>query len=284
MVVSEKKRNNTGRSGANEGLGGSDADEGRLQIVDVSRRRLRIAHADLRVARRRLTTRAARITEDFLRKFRKLDQVSVDETVTRAAEPVQPILDVGRVAGFGHLTIVDDVDTGGHLLLDDLCDGEADSRGKQIDCPDLAMGRHIQYRDLDTKEFRKRATQHVEALNHALANIPPEQLRIPPLANSGSKASDRFRAMSAKPNMTIRSSATGMATQGRRANQGSGRRNPIDRRLGQGAQPSRVRLQTARAGSRTSRHQGVRPVRRIVAKLPDLAHKHTECGHDAAND
>src|ERR1700730_12444647 len=48
----------------------------------------------------------------------------------------------------------------------------------QIDCPDLAMGRHIQYRDLDTKEFRKRATQHVEALNHALANIPPEQLRM----------------------------------------------------------------------------------------------------------
>lgn len=40
------------------------------------------------------------------------------------------------------------------------------------------MGRHIQYRDLDTKEFRKRATQHVEALNHALANIPPEQLRM----------------------------------------------------------------------------------------------------------
>ena len=48
----------------------------------------------------------------------------------------------------------------------------------QIDCPDLAMGRHIQYRDLDTKEFRKRATQHVEALNYALANIPPEQLRM----------------------------------------------------------------------------------------------------------
>ena len=48
----------------------------------------------------------------------------------------------------------------------------------QIDCPDLAMGRHIQYRDLDTKEFRKRATQHVEAMNHALANIPPEQLRM----------------------------------------------------------------------------------------------------------
>jgi 5-methyltetrahydropteroyltriglutamate--homocysteine methyltransferase len=48
----------------------------------------------------------------------------------------------------------------------------------QIDCPDLAMGRHIQYGDLSTDEFKKRARQNVGALNHALAGIPPEQLRI----------------------------------------------------------------------------------------------------------
>jgi 5-methyltetrahydropteroyltriglutamate--homocysteine methyltransferase len=48
----------------------------------------------------------------------------------------------------------------------------------QIDCPDLAMGRHIQYANLDLAEFRKRAQLHVEALNHALANIAPERLRI----------------------------------------------------------------------------------------------------------
>jgi 5-methyltetrahydropteroyltriglutamate--homocysteine methyltransferase len=48
----------------------------------------------------------------------------------------------------------------------------------QIDCPDLGMGRHIQYADLSVPEFRKRAQIHVEALNHALANIPPEQLRM----------------------------------------------------------------------------------------------------------
>jgi 5-methyltetrahydropteroyltriglutamate--homocysteine methyltransferase len=48
----------------------------------------------------------------------------------------------------------------------------------QIDCPDLAMGRHIQYADLSIPEFRKRAQLHVEALNHALRNIPPEQLRM----------------------------------------------------------------------------------------------------------
>jgi 5-methyltetrahydropteroyltriglutamate--homocysteine methyltransferase len=48
----------------------------------------------------------------------------------------------------------------------------------QVDCPDLGMGRHIQYADLSVEEFRKRARLHVEALNHALANIPPEQLRM----------------------------------------------------------------------------------------------------------
>ncbi len=48
----------------------------------------------------------------------------------------------------------------------------------QIDCPDLAMGRHIQYADLGLDEFRKRARAHVEALNHAVRNIPAEQLRM----------------------------------------------------------------------------------------------------------
>ncbi len=48
----------------------------------------------------------------------------------------------------------------------------------QIDCPDLAMGRHIQYADLSLAEFRKRAEMHVAALNHALAGIAPDQLRL----------------------------------------------------------------------------------------------------------
>ena len=48
----------------------------------------------------------------------------------------------------------------------------------QIDCPDLAMGRHIQYANLELGEFRKRAGAHVEVLNQALANIPPERARI----------------------------------------------------------------------------------------------------------
>ncbi|MGE5669565.1 MAG: cobalamin-independent methionine synthase II family protein, partial [Betaproteobacteria bacterium] len=48
----------------------------------------------------------------------------------------------------------------------------------QIDCPDLGMGRHIQHADLSLDEWRKKAQLHVEALNHAVANIPPEQLRM----------------------------------------------------------------------------------------------------------
>jgi 5-methyltetrahydropteroyltriglutamate--homocysteine methyltransferase len=48
----------------------------------------------------------------------------------------------------------------------------------QIDCPDLGMGRHIQYADLSLPEFRRKAEMHVEALNYALRNIPAEQLRM----------------------------------------------------------------------------------------------------------
>jgi len=48
----------------------------------------------------------------------------------------------------------------------------------QLDCPDLAMGRHIKYHDADLKAFRKAAQLNIEALNHAVANIPQEQLRM----------------------------------------------------------------------------------------------------------
>jgi 5-methyltetrahydropteroyltriglutamate--homocysteine methyltransferase len=48
----------------------------------------------------------------------------------------------------------------------------------QVDCPDLGMGRHIQYADLSLDEFRKKAHLHIEALDHALANLPPDRLRL----------------------------------------------------------------------------------------------------------
>jgi 5-methyltetrahydropteroyltriglutamate--homocysteine methyltransferase len=48
----------------------------------------------------------------------------------------------------------------------------------QIDCPDLAMGRHIQFAALSTEEFRTAAALHIEALNHALRNIPADRARL----------------------------------------------------------------------------------------------------------
>jgi 5-methyltetrahydropteroyltriglutamate--homocysteine methyltransferase len=48
----------------------------------------------------------------------------------------------------------------------------------QLDCPDLAMGRHIQHADLSLEAFRREARLHVEVMNHALARIPEEQLRM----------------------------------------------------------------------------------------------------------
>src|SRR5438093_6466615 len=48
----------------------------------------------------------------------------------------------------------------------------------QVDCPDLAMGRHIQFASLGLDEFRTMARLHVEALDHALSNVPPDQARM----------------------------------------------------------------------------------------------------------
>ena len=48
----------------------------------------------------------------------------------------------------------------------------------QIDSPDLAMGRHIKFRDEDDAEFVRNANLQVEALNHALRNIPADRVRM----------------------------------------------------------------------------------------------------------
>ena len=48
----------------------------------------------------------------------------------------------------------------------------------QLDCPDLAMGRHIQFAGDDLEGFRAHARENVQAMNHALRDIPPEQLRM----------------------------------------------------------------------------------------------------------
>jgi 5-methyltetrahydropteroyltriglutamate--homocysteine methyltransferase len=48
----------------------------------------------------------------------------------------------------------------------------------QVDCPDLAMGRHIRFRDDDTATFRQAAQRQVEALNYALQNVPADRVRM----------------------------------------------------------------------------------------------------------
>ncbi len=48
----------------------------------------------------------------------------------------------------------------------------------QVDCPDLALGRHTQFASLSLEEFRRVAAMHVEVLNHAVAEIPPERMRM----------------------------------------------------------------------------------------------------------
>jgi 5-methyltetrahydropteroyltriglutamate--homocysteine methyltransferase len=48
----------------------------------------------------------------------------------------------------------------------------------QIDAPDLAMGRHIMYRDNSDDEFVASVVRHVEAINIALRDIPAEKARL----------------------------------------------------------------------------------------------------------
>lgn len=48
----------------------------------------------------------------------------------------------------------------------------------QLDCPDLALSRHMLFADLTDDEFIKVANMHVEALNHALRDVPQEKVRL----------------------------------------------------------------------------------------------------------
>lgn len=48
----------------------------------------------------------------------------------------------------------------------------------QVDCPDLAMARHTSFQDLTEKQYLARTEHQVEALNHALRNVPANALRM----------------------------------------------------------------------------------------------------------
>ena len=48
----------------------------------------------------------------------------------------------------------------------------------QLDCPDLALSRHMLFADLSDEEFVGIANMHVDALNHALQGIDPQRVRV----------------------------------------------------------------------------------------------------------
>ena len=48
----------------------------------------------------------------------------------------------------------------------------------QLDCPDLALSRHVLFNDLSDDEFIKIAELHIETLNYALRDIPEEKVRV----------------------------------------------------------------------------------------------------------
>ena len=48
----------------------------------------------------------------------------------------------------------------------------------QLDCPDLALSRHMLFSDLTDDEFLSVANSHVEALNYAISDIPKDKVRV----------------------------------------------------------------------------------------------------------
>jgi 5-methyltetrahydropteroyltriglutamate--homocysteine methyltransferase len=48
----------------------------------------------------------------------------------------------------------------------------------QLDSPDLGLGRHMMFKDKTDEEYQGLAMLHVEALNEATRNIPPERMRL----------------------------------------------------------------------------------------------------------
>jgi 5-methyltetrahydropteroyltriglutamate--homocysteine methyltransferase len=48
----------------------------------------------------------------------------------------------------------------------------------QLDCPDLALSRHMLFTDLSDAEFVRVAEMHLEALDHALGDLPRDRIRL----------------------------------------------------------------------------------------------------------
>ena len=130
VVVAEEQRHHAGGGGAHEAFGGFHLRERRVEIVGVGPRRGRIAHADRRVASRRFAAGTPGIAEHALRELGEFRQILVDEGIAGAAEAVEPVLDVGGVARLRQFAVVDQIDAGIRLFLDDFRHRGAHARGQ----------------------------------------------------------------------------------------------------------------------------------------------------------
>ena len=105
----------------------------------------------------------------------------------------------------------------------------------QIDAPDLAMGRHIMYRDRSDEEFVASAARHIEAINHALRDVPADRVRlhvcwgnyeVRTTSTSGSRRSSTWCCGRSRPRSCSRPPTRDTPTTGR---PGARRRSPTTR-------------------------------------------------------
>jgi 5-methyltetrahydropteroyltriglutamate--homocysteine methyltransferase len=108
------------------------------------------------------------------------------EALTKAGKPVSDgfysVPSPGTLALFCADTFFNDhksyVEALGEALAGEFEQIAASGLQLQVDCPDLAMGRHTRWAGLDDKDFIGIAQANVDALNRALRNIPFEQIRV----------------------------------------------------------------------------------------------------------
>jgi len=112
---------------------------------------------------------------DLVNLRKALDGISISEAFMNAASP-------GVIALFQPNEYYPDHKSYLYALADSM---KAEYEGIvkagfliQIDSPDLALGRHVLFKDKSDKKFLSMIQLHIEALNHALEKIPSEKIRL----------------------------------------------------------------------------------------------------------
>ena len=128
VIVAEEQRDDAGRGGAEKTAGRVHRSQRGFQMLDIGQRRRRVGDSDRPGAGRRLAPRASGVAEHALREPRELRQILIDKGVAGPAKAGHPVFDIGGIARFRHLAVIDQVDAGIGLLLDDLGNRFADAR------------------------------------------------------------------------------------------------------------------------------------------------------------